>query len=63
MIKIFIGHFTWLPDNPCVFAGDQAQAGDSAVTALAVEGGGEEAAGGAEGWGGRCTAAPGGTRV
>lgn len=31
MIKIFIGHFTWLPDNPCVFAWDPAQVGKVTV--------------------------------
>lgn len=34
MIKIFIGHFTWLPDNPCVFAWDPAQVGKGGVMVL-----------------------------
>jgi hypothetical protein len=28
VIKIFIGYFTWLLDNPSVFAGDLAQVGE-----------------------------------
>lgn len=34
VIKIFIGHFTWLHDNPYVFAGDPAQVGEGGVMVL-----------------------------
>lgn len=51
VIKIFIGHFTWLPDTPCVFAGDLAQVGDGEGMVLREgDSGGEE--GGAQRAGG-----------
>ena len=34
MIKIFIGHFIWLPDNPEVSAWDRAQVGKGGVMVL-----------------------------
>lgn len=34
VIKIFIGHFTWLHDNPYVFVGDPAQVGEGGVMVL-----------------------------
>lgn len=34
VIKIFIGHFTWLANRPYVFAGDPKQVGESGVTVL-----------------------------
>ena len=34
MIKIFIGHFIWLPDNPYVSAWDRAQVGKGGVMVL-----------------------------
>lgn len=34
MIKIFIGHFIWLPDNPDVSAWDPAQVGEGGVVVL-----------------------------
>lgn len=34
MIKIFIGHFIWLPDNPDVSAWDRAQVGKGGVMVL-----------------------------
>lgn len=34
MIKIFIGHFIWLPDNPDVSAWDPAQVGEGGVMVL-----------------------------
>lgn len=34
MIKIFIGYFIWLPDNPDVSAWDLAQVGEGGVMVL-----------------------------
>lgn len=52
MIKIFIGHFNCLPDNPYVFAGDLAQVGEGGVRVLReVDSGLGRTGGGASGVG------------